>query len=144
MRTGLTKMLLGTAIAGVLMGGSAMAQSTVDVAPCSSSGVTKASISLAQAETFVVPFAANSSELTPVAERVLEVAATMYPEQPTLYMRIQSAEVPGETEALVKIDRLAWVTAYLSQRDVPLEAIVFEEPPMAQQMGCAGPATLQL
>jgi hypothetical protein len=144
MRTSLAKMLLGAAIAGALMSGSAMAQSAVDVAPCSPSGVTKASISLAQAETFVVPFAANSSELTPVAERVLEVAATMYPEQPTLYMRIQGAEAPGETETLVKIDRLAWVTTYLAQRDVPLEAIVFEEPSMAQQMGCAGPATLQL
>ena len=144
MRTSLTGMLLGTAMAGALMAGSAMAQSGIDVAPCSAFGITKASISIAQAETFIVPFAANSSELSPVAERVLEVAATMYPEQPTLYVRIQGAEAPSETETLVKIDRLAWVTAYLAQRDVPLEAIVFEEPSMAQQTGCASPGQLSL
>ena len=144
MRTSLTGMLVGTALAGVLMAGSAVAQTAVGVAPCGAPGFTKASISIAQAETFVVPFAANSSELSPVAERVLEVAATMYPEQPTLYMRIQGAEPASDTETLVKIDRLTWVTAFLAQRDVPVEAIVFEEPSMAQQTGCASPATLQL
>lgn len=144
MGTSLSRMLIGTAIAGALVSGGAMAQSAVDVAPCSPLGVTKASISVAQAETFIVPFAANSSELTPVAERVLEIAATMYPEQRTLYMRIRGAEAPGETETLVKIDRLAWVTSYLAQRDVPLDAIVFEEPSMAQQMGCASPGQLSL
>jgi hypothetical protein len=139
MRTSLTKLLLGAALAGGLMaGGAAFAQPNINTAPCSTPGVVKASISTAVAETFIVPFAANSSELSPVAERVLEIAAVSYPQQPVLYFRVQGAEPAAETEALVKIDRLAWITVYLSQRDVPLEAIVFEEPSMAQRMGCAG------
>lgn len=139
MRTSLTKLLLGTALAGgLLASGSAVAQPAIGAAPCSIQGVVKASVSSAVAETFVVPFAANSSELSPVAERVLEIAAVSYPQQPVLYFRIQGGEPASETETLVKIDRLTWITAYMAQRDVPLEAVVFEEPAMAQRFGCAG------
>jgi hypothetical protein len=145
MRTSLTKLLLGTVLAGGLTAsGTAFAQPASSAAPCSTPGVVKASVSLAMAETFVVPFAAQSSELSPVAERVLEIAAVSYPQQPVLYFRIQGAEPASETETLVKMDRLAWITAYLAQRDVPLEAVVFEEPSMAQRMGCASAGQLSL
>jgi hypothetical protein len=145
MRTSLTKLLFGTALAGgLLASGTAFAQSSGNAAPCSVPGVVKASVSSEVAETFIVPFAANSSELSPVAERVLEIAAVSYPQQPVLYFRIQAGEPASETETLVKIDRLAWITAYLAQRDVPLEAVVFEEPSMAQRMGCTGPTQASL
>lgn len=145
MRTIFTKLLLGTALAGgLLASGTAFAQPAGTAAPCSMPGVVKASVSHEVAETFIVPFAANSSELSPVAERVLEIAAVSYPQQPVLYFRVQGGEPVTETDTLVKIDRLAWITAYLSQRDVPLEAVVFEEPFMAQRMGCADPTQASL
>lgn len=142
MRTKLAKTIVVGAIAGALLSGSAWAQPAINAAPCSMPGVLKASVATEVAETFVVPFAANSSALSPVAERVLDVAALSYPQQPILYLRIQGAEQPSETETLVKMDRLTWVTAYLAQRDVPIEAMVFEQPSLAQ-MGCASqPLTL--
>lgn len=144
MRTTGTKVFIVAAVAGALMAGNVLAQGAPTAAPCSTPGVVKASVSGQIAETFVVPFAAHSSYLTPVAERVLEIAATSYPEQPILYIRIQGGEPANETETLTKIDRLTWVSAYLTQRDVPADAVVFEEPSMAQQMGCASPGQLQL
>lgn len=145
MRTGLSRVLLATSLAGVLAAGSALAQPAAPTAaPCAMPGLQTASISMQVAETFIVPFAPNSAELSPVAERVLDIAAASYPQQPTLYLRIQGGEPASQTETLVKLDRLTWVTAYLAQRDVPLEAIMFEEPSLAQQTGCASPVQAAL
>jgi hypothetical protein len=144
MRTNWKTSSLGVALAGVLMAGTALAQPPASAAPCSIPGVVKASVTAEVAETFVVPFAANSSDLNPVAERILEVAALSYPQQQTLYLRVQGAEPAGESETLVKLDRLTWITAYLVQRDVPHEALVFEEPAMAERMGCASPGQASL
>lgn len=143
MRTSLSKLMLGAAVAGALASGGAWAQPPTSVAPCAPPGVVKASVSQEMAETFIVPFGANSSELTPVAERVLDVAAASYPQQPILYIRIQGGESPSDTETLVKLNRLTWVAAYLAQRDVPQDAITFEEPSLAQ-MGCAVSQPLSL
>ncbi|MGE0154648.1 MAG: hypothetical protein AB7R90_18670 [Reyranellaceae bacterium] len=144
MRTRWSKAIFAGAVASALMGGTALAQSVPAGNPCGMPGLVKASVSEELAETFIVPFAANSSELSPVAARILDIAAASYPQQPTLYLRIQGGERASETETLVKIDRLAWVTAYLTQRDVPLEALVFEEPSMAQRTGCVAPDRLTL
>lgn len=137
MRTKLSNLIVsGALIGGMAFAGAAYAQSSPSEVACHVPGVMNASVSEVLAETFVIPFAAHSSDLTPVAERVLEVAALSYPEQPILHLRIQGAEGEGQAETLVSIDRLTWVTAYLSQRDVPLQAMVFESPAVAQ-MGCA-------
>lgn len=137
MRTKLSKLIVSGALLGSMaFAGAALAQSSPADVACRVPSVVNVAVSEVLAETFVIPFAANSSELTPVAERVLEIAAMSYPEQPTLYLKIQGAEGEGQTETLVTMDRLTWVTAYLAQRDVPLQAMVFESPALAQ-MGCA-------
>lgn len=145
MRTGLSKLFLAASFAGAMAAGSALAQPAAPaLASCATPGLQRVSVSAEMVETFIVPFAANSSELSPVAERVLDMAAVSFPKQPVLYLRIQGGEPASQTETLVKLDRLTWVTAYLAQRDVPADALVFEEPPMAQRMGCADPVQAAL
>lgn len=130
----LTGMVAGGLALGAIAGASALPLS--GEVGCRLPGLINAAASENVADTFVIPFAANSSDLTPVAEEVLDAAAAAYPQKGTLFLRIEGGEPKGQTETMVSMDRLTWVTAYLTARDVPLEAMVFEAPAVAQ-MGCA-------
>ena len=137
-------------VAGVLAGGIAIVAATGAMASplpgdagCRMPGVMNAAATETVADTFVIPFAPHSSALTPVAEKVLEAAAEAYPTHSTLFLRIDGGEPAGQADTLVSMDRLTWVTAYLTARDVPLEAMAFETPAVAQ-IGCARTAPLTL
>ena len=129
----LTGVLAGGLAVGAVAGAGALPMS--GEIGCRLPGLMNAAASETVADVFIVPFAANSSELTPIAEEVLEAAAAAYPQKGTLFLRIQGGEPKSQTEPLVSLDRLTWVMAYLTARDVPLEAMVFEAPAVAQ-MGC--------
>ena len=119
-------------IAGLGTAGLAMAgQSGAAIGPAGA-GAPQMPAGEAFADTYIVPFAAQSSDLTPVAEAVLDAAVAAYPHQQTIYLRIEGAEPRSETETLVALDRLTWVTIYLTARDVPLEALAFEAPAVAE------------
>ena len=137
-------------VSGLLAGGIAVTAATGAMAlplqgetGCRVSGVMNAAATEALADTFVIPFAPHSSALTPVAEKVLDAAAEAYPAHATLFLRIDGGEPEGQADTLVSMDRLTWVTAYLTARDVPLEAMVFEAPAVAQ-IGCADGVPLTL
>ena len=131
--------IVGVSLAVAIASGAAFVASSPSAFACAIDNSMRAAFGQEQiqpnADIYILNFAANSAELNPVAERVLNSAAASYPAQPMIGVQIRGAEQAGTAPVTVDLDRYAVVTAYLVRHDVPVSAIAFDKGQLAQS-GC--------
>lgn len=137
-KNGFARQLIAGAVVacGAVFAVAAVTPASANVGSCNATaGV--ATVAYGESETasrpdvFVVPFAAGSADLNPVALRVLQAAAGSYPGRGVVRLEISGAEPGATAPETVDMDRVAVTTAYLVIHNVPADAIRYQDGPIA-------------